>query len=77
MGIDPLHRCCGMFVTGACYVGIHIVLREANLAADLVGMDLPFSDQIVYGGFADMEDVSHLLRGQGLILCHGAASLGL
>ena len=25
-----------MFVTGACYVGIHIVLREANLAADLV-----------------------------------------
>ena len=38
---------------------------------------VPFSDQIVYGGFADVEDVSHLLRGQGLILCHGAASLGL
>ena len=58
-------------------VGIHIVLGEAHLATDLIGMDLTFSDQIIDRRFADMEDVSHLLGGKRFVLSHWSSSFGV
>ena len=64
VGIDVLDRAGGVLVTGSGDVGVHIVLGESYLTADLIGVDLTFSDEVVNGGFADMEDVSHLLGGE-------------
>ena len=60
----------GMLMPGPGDVGVHIVLGEAHLPADLVGVDLPSADQVVDGGLADMEDVCHLLGGKGFVLGH-------
>ena len=66
MGIDALHRGCGMLMTGAGDIGIHIILCKSNLPPDLVGMDLSSADQVVNRGFADMENIRHFLGGQRL-----------
>ena len=68
MGVHIFDRAGGMFMPGPGDVGIHIILGEANLSADFIGMDLAFADQIVNGGLADMEDVSHFLGGQRFVL---------
>lgn len=63
MGVNVLDRPGGMLVPGTGDIGIHIILSKANLAPDFIGMNLAPVNQIVYGGFADMENVSHLLCG--------------
>ena len=44
-------------------IGIHVVLGKADLAPDLVGVDLPPADQFIDRGFAHVEDIRNLLRG--------------
>jgi hypothetical protein len=75
MGIDALHRAGRMLMPGPGDVGIHIILGKADLPSDLIGMDLSPADQIIDGGFTDMEDVSNLLGGQGFVLCHSVSLL--
>ena len=70
MGIDVLDRAGGMLVAGAGDLGIHIILGEADFSSDLVRMDLSPADQIVNGGLTDMENVSHFLGRQRLVLRH-------
>ena len=69
MGIDVLHGPGGMLMPGPGNVGIHIILGKPNLSADFIGMDFSPADQIVNGGFADMENVRDLLGGKGFVLC--------
>ena len=52
-----------MFMAGAGDIGIHIVLGEADLAADFIGIDLTPADQVIDGGLADMENIRNFLGG--------------
>ena len=69
MGVDIFHRPGGVFMAGPGIIGIHIILGKTDLTSDLIGMDLTPADQIVNGGFADMENVRNLLGGKGFVLC--------
>ena len=60
-GIYGLYRLGGMLMAGAGDVGIHIVLGEADLTADFIGIDLAPADQVIDGGLADMENIRNFL----------------
>ena len=60
-GVHGLYRLGGMLMAGAGDIGVHIVLGEADLAADLIGIDLAPADQVIDGGLADMENIRNFL----------------
>ena len=68
--LDALDRLHAPLMAGAGDIGVHIVLREAHLAADLIRVDFPPADQFVNRGFAHMQDLRDLLGGQAFVLCH-------
>ena len=67
--LDPFDGLHALFMAGAGDVGVHVILRKADLSADLVGIDLAAPDQLINRGFADVEDVGDLLRGKRFVLC--------
>ena len=67
--LDPFDGLHALLVAGAGYIGVHVILRKANLSADLVGIDLAATDQLIHRGFADMEDIGDLLGRKRFVLC--------
>ena len=50
-----------LLMPGAGDIGVHVVLGEADLSPDLIGVDLAPADQLIDGGFAHMEELCDLL----------------
>ena len=59
--LHPPDRLDALLMPRAGDVGVHVVLGEADLAPNLVGVDLAPADQLIDGGFAHMEELCDLL----------------
>ena len=73
VNINLTHRLHALFMAGTGDVAVHVVLREADLSADFIGVNLSAPDQVIDRGFAHMENVRDLLGGERFVLCHGGS----